>query len=233
MKKAVCLLFFAVFIFCSCTADIPDITTVSYDYIYRTTEKNEDVSNDTYTESLYEEASGEQESTGELFTEGLAVQESTTLKNPEQVTEEEIASVKEESTAESSVSAQTSQAVGEIDLSISMPEKNGTMVVDTSAENKFVAIVCNERGIDSGLLAAVYSVPESGQNYVFEFVSGKERSVESLRRVYLIDENGSIVGVAATKSAEMENVTAVENWFCMNVLIKELIYPSVEKDIKG
>lgn len=121
----------------------------------------------------------------------------------------------------------------EVDLSIELPSANGKMEVDTSRGNKFTVIVSEERGIDASYLAAVYSVPDSGQNYVFEFSSKTGRTADDLRRVYLIDANGKITGVAAKKASEKENISAVENWFCINVIIKNLIFPSVEDELNG
>ncbi len=117
---------------------------------------------------------------------------------------------------------------GEIDLSIQMPEANGVMEVSKDPENVFIAAVHEARGIDTALLAAVYAVPESGQNYVFEFRNASERTAESLRRVYLLQTDGKIVSVAASDSAEKENLSATENWFCMNVLIKNMVFPAVK-----
>ncbi len=125
----------------------------------------------------------------------------------------------------------TSQPMTEVELGITMPEKNGTMVVDTSASNKFIKIVEGKKHIDSGLLAAVFSVPDSGQNYVFEFYDESGRGVDDIRRVYLIDTKGEITGIAAVKASEKENISSVENWFCMNVLIKELVYPAVRDEL--
>ena len=101
------------------------------------------------------------------------------------------------------------------------------MEVSTDPENVFISAVRSARGIDPSLLAAVYSVPESGQNYVFEFKSA-ERSAENLRRVYLLQADGAILSVAASNSAERENLSATENWFCMNVLIKNMVFPAVK-----
>lgn len=124
------------------------------------------------------------------------------------------------------------QTMTEVELSISMPEKNGTMVVETSSSNKFIGIVADKKNIDTDLLIAVFAVPESGQNYVFEFYDENGRGVDDIRRVYLIDEKGKISGIAAVKSSERENISSIENWFCMNVLIKELVYPAISEDLK-
>ncbi len=155
--------------------------------------------------------------------------ETTTRQITVESTSEEITFF-EEITEEvtSAESAETTEsAMTEIDLTIEMPDKNGTMVVDTSSDNKFVKEVNKSRKIGSDKLVAVYSVPESGQNYVFEFMDAKGRKVDDLRRVYLLDENCKITGVAASSSTEKEGISSVENWFCMNVLIKEMIFPAV------
>ncbi len=135
-----------------------------------------------------------------------------------------------QSTEKASESGTT--ASKDVDLSIVLPSANGDMEVDTSPGNKFIAIVNSERQIDASYLAAVYSVPDSGQNYVFEFSSSTGRTADDLRRVYLIDTNGKITGVAAKNASEKENVSSVENWFCMNVLIKKLVFPAVENELQ-
>ena len=127
-------------------------------------------------------------------------------------------------------SAKQSAGASNVDLSIELPSANGKMEVDSSRGNKFTVIVSDERKIDAAYLVAVYSIPDSGQNYVFEFSSKTGRTADDLRRVYLIDANGKITGVAAKNASEKENVSSVENWFCMNVLIKKLIFPAVENE---
>ena len=117
---------------------------------------------------------------------------------------------------------------GEVDLSIVLPDANGKMEVSTDPDNEFIAAVHRQRKIDPSLLAAVYAVPESGQNYVFEFNTATERTAESLRRVYLLQADGTILSVAASDSTEKENLSATENWFCMRVLIKNMIFPAVK-----
>ena len=119
-------------------------------------------------------------------------------------------------------------AAGEVDLSITLPEANGTMEVSRDPANPFIRAVTDSRGIDPSLLAAVYAVPESGQNYVFEFKTASSRTAENLRRVYLLNADGGILSVAAANGAEKENLSATENWFCMNVLIKNMVFPAVK-----
>lgn len=115
----------------------------------------------------------------------------------------------------------------EVDLSVSLPPANGVMEVSLSADHPLIQAVTRLREIDPALLAAVYAVPESGQDYVFEFYSAGGRSDRDLRRVYLLDAAGGIRAVAAADAGEREQISAVENWFCMNVLIKRMILPSI------
>ncbi|MBR0509729.1 MAG: hypothetical protein IJJ85_06385 [Clostridia bacterium] len=126
----------------------------------------------------------------------------------------------------------TAAPADEVDLSIELPEANGVMEVSTDPENLFIRTVCEKKGIDASLLCAVYAVPQSGQNYVFEFYTADGRSKDDLRRVYLLTAVGDIRSVAAAKAGEKEKISAVENWFCMNVLIKEVIFPSIEDQLR-
>lgn len=116
----------------------------------------------------------------------------------------------------------------EVDLSIVMPEANGKMEVDSSPDNRFVQKVSDTKGIAAERLAAVYSVPDNGQNYVFEFTSESSRTVNDLRRVFLVDSDGNIQSVAASDSSLKVNLSPTENWFCMNVLIKGVIFPAIK-----
>lgn len=173
-----------------------------------------------------------------VITEEASAEESESTAEPssEAETSSEYVSetVSSETTlpSETAVSEETSSAESEeyeeVDLSIDMPEPNGTMLVSSERENKYIETVVSERGIDPSLLVAVFSVPESGQNYVFEFYSAGERTAENIRRVFFINSNGIIESVTASKATERENVSATENWFSMNVLIKQLIFPAVK-----
>ena len=220
--------------------------TTTYNYIYTPTE--------TTIPATYEEATlGEEETT--LYSEELesytqmqeesTAQETTTFiaetTHPVQTTapapETTIpaeTTMPAETTTQSAAETTTTASVSDFTLNMSVPDANGTMEVDLSEDNKYTQIVVSQRGIDVSLLVAVYSVPESGQNYVFEFsAAGTEnRTAENIRRVYLIDSSGKITYVSAASSSEAENVSTVENWFNMNVLIKGLIFPAIEDKLK-
>lgn len=139
-------------------------------------------------------------------------------------------------TAPTSVPAATSAAerpeADTVTLPIELPAANGTMEVSVDPLNAFIRTVAESRGVDVSLLAAVYAVPQSGQNYVFEFSDAGERSASSLRRVYLLTDDLRIKSVAAANAAEREHISMTENWFCMNVLIKGVIFPSVEEKMQ-
>lgn len=135
--------------------------------------------------------------------------------------------------SETSAPAQTTEAAKPseesttVNLGVELPQANGTMQVDNSSSNKFISAVVKKRSIDASLLAAVYSVPESGQNYVLEFNDRSARSKNDLRRVYLLNDACEIVSVAAAKVSEKENISSTENWFCFNVLIKGVIFDAI------
>ncbi len=67
---------------------------------------------------------------------------------------------------------------------------------------------------------------------MFEFTGEKARAAGDLRRVYLLAADGTVNSVAAANSAERENISATENWFCMNVLIKGMVFPAVQEELQ-
>jgi len=152
--------------------------------------------------------------------------ETTTEETTAEKTTEEAKTTQAETTTEE---ATDEPEITEVDLSITLPEKNGSMYVDKDDSNKFTAAVVSARKIDASLLVAVYSLPESGQNYVFEFSSANKFTAENIRRVYLLDGKCNITGVAASKASESEKLSSTENWFCMNVLIKGVIFPAIKE----
>ena len=117
---------------------------------------------------------------------------------------------------------------GEVDLGIRMPTPNGTMVVTHSAEHPLIRTVHEQRGIDVSLLTAVYAEPKSGQNYVFEFYSAGDRSADGVRRVYYLTDDNVITSVAADRMSEIENLTLLENWMCLEWLIKGTVFPALK-----
>ncbi len=211
----------------SCVVDVPELELST---------SEEPVSSDNITNALTEENSSSDIIVDEtqVHIEHTTETEETTEELTAEVTSEQyIETTKEELTTRPVQITEASTAVPatEVDLSISMPDKNGTMQTDYDKDNKYIKIVHKKRDIDEDLLVAVFSVPESGQNYVFEFYDDDGREIEDIRRVYLINSSGEITGVSAVAANERENISSIENWFCMNVLIKEVIYPAIKSEI--
>lgn len=226
MKKYLIFVLLVLVLLGGC-ATLPSVNKdPSYEYNYRDASQTSD-DNSTVENTTDEDINSTVESTEEIYsTDSLQTESNFSHNSSEEKTENNVNGITEASTT-----VPENTTAEEIELNISMPEKNGTMVTDTSADNKFIEIVNSEKKIDKSLLVAVYAVPESGQNYVFEFYNAKGRSADDIRRVYLIDKNGKITGVAATDSSERVGIGSMENWFSMNVLIKEVIYPAVKDNI--
>lgn len=223
MRKQVVIALFLVLLLTSGCAALPSSGVEQYEYNYR----ESSVADSEETSEALSESETQSEVESE---EPSTTDESNSTAAPETSSEKLSENQTEEShETQTRTNAETKQT--EVDLNISMPEKNGTMVTDTAADNKFIEIVAEDKGIEKKLLVAVYAVPESGQNYVFEFYDEKSRDSDDIRRVYLIDENGKITGVAAADSSERVGIGSMENWFSMNVLIKEVIYPAVKDSI--
>ena len=231
MRKAIPLLLPLLFaaVLCGCglfdlNVEVPDDSTAEYSYVY------------TPDSSVTAPVPGSESESGTLPEETTVLPPETTSA-PAQTTTSVVTvptvPLPEQPPATTAAPEPTTSFTvptdnnGDVDLSIVLPDANGTMEVSTDPSNPFILAVHRSRGIDTSLLAAVYAVPESGQNYVFEFLSGSERTAESLRRVYLLTAEGEITSVAASDNAERENLTTVENWFCMNVLIKNMVFPAV------
>ena len=69
-----------------------------------------------------------------------------------------------------------------------IPDKNGENVLTDDATNEFIKIVVSKYNINAKALVAIYSVPDSGTNYVLQFKSKNnyEKSPDNLERVYHI-----------------------------------------------
>ena len=77
--------------------------------------------------------------------------------------------------------------VGGVDI----PDANGQNYLSDSASNEFIKLISSKYGVDSKALVAIYSVPDSGTNYVLQFKkslvgSTYKKSPDNLERVYHI-----------------------------------------------
>ena len=74
---------------------------------------------------------------------------------------------------------------------VEIPDANGENFLSDSASNEFIKLVSQKFGVDSKALVAIYSVPDSGTNYVLQFKksligSTYKKSPDNLERVYHI-----------------------------------------------
>ena len=74
---------------------------------------------------------------------------------------------------------------------VEIPDANGENFLSDSASNEFIKLISQKFGVDSKSLVAIYSVPDSGTNYVLQFKksligSTYKKSPDNLERVYHI-----------------------------------------------
>ena len=115
--------------------------------------------------------------------------------------------------------------------------KNGNNQLSDHHNNKFIKLVSEKFNVDTELLVAVYSEPDTGNNFVLEF-SGKRdedgnviKSPDTLSKVYAIDKNKNIA-VATGKTTGNINVSYAEGTLCFN-MIKTLVMPQYPEYFTG
>lgn len=72
-----------------------------------------------------------------------------------------------------------------------IPDKNGDNYLSDDPNNEFIRLIASAYNVDKNALVAIYSVPDSGTNYVLQFKkslfgSTIEKSPKNLYRVYHI-----------------------------------------------
>lgn len=72
-----------------------------------------------------------------------------------------------------------------------IPDKNGENVLSDDKNNPYIQLIAQRFDVDPASLVAIYSVPDTGTNYVLQFnksLTGNkyEKSVDNLKRVYHI-----------------------------------------------
>jgi flagellar basal body-associated protein FliL len=85
---------------------------------------------------------------------------------------------------------------------------NGDNLLSDHFENEFIQMVSKEYGVDPDLLVAIYSVPNSGTNFVLQFNGDKRggnyvKSPATLEKVYHIDLNGKITVATGTNKGNV------------------------------
>lgn len=115
--------------------------------------------------------------------------------------------------------------------------KNGDNILSDHHNNKYIKLVSGKYGVDKELLVAIYSEPDTGNNFVLEF-SGKRdedgnvvKSPDTLTKVYLIDKNQKI-SVATGKTTGNVGVSYAEGTLCFN-MIKTIVMPQYPEYFTG
>lgn len=118
-----------------------------------------------------------------------------------------------------------------------LPDKNGENFLSDKANNEFIRLIANEYNLDPASLVAIYSVPDSGTNYVLEFGNTGtllkkeyEKSADNLKKIYHIGlaperkisyTDGRLVG------GDHYNCTSEEGWMVFGLVKKNVLtqYP--------
>jgi len=115
--------------------------------------------------------------------------------------------------------------------------KNGENILSDHHNNKYIKLVSDKYGADKELLVAIYSQPDTGNNFVLEF-SGKRdedgnviKSPDTLTKVYSIDKNKN-VSVATGKTTGNIGVSYAEGTLCFN-MIKTIVMPQYPEYFTG
>lgn len=101
--------------------------------------------------------------------------------------------------------------------------KNGDNLLSDHCENQFIKLVSAEYGVDPDLLVAIYSVPDTGNNFVLEFDGTKGsdgnyvKSPDTLKKVYQIDLERNIK-IATESGVGNVNVSYAEGILCFNMV---------------
>lgn len=107
--------------------------------------------------------------------------------------------------------------------------KNGDNILSDYHGNKFIKLVSEKYDVDTKLLVAIYSDPDTGNNFVLQF-NGKTnsdgeiiKSPDTLEKIYLIDKKKNI-SVATGKTKGNEGVSYAEGTLCF-YMIKTVVMP--------
>lgn len=105
--------------------------------------------------------------------------------------------------------------------------KNGENRLSDHYDNQYIKLVAGEYDVDTDLLVAIYSVPDTGTNFVLEFDGTKDsagnyvKSPDTLKKVYQIDLERNI-SVATSNGVGNVGVSYAEGIFCFN-MVKTLV----------
>lgn len=115
--------------------------------------------------------------------------------------------------------------------------KNGDNILSDHHNNKYIKLVSEKYKVDKELLVAIYSEPDTGNNFVLEFSGKKDedgnviKSPDTLTKVYSIDKNKKIA-VATGKTTGNIGVSYAEGTLCFN-MIKAIVMPQYPEYFTG
>ena len=110
---------------------------------------------------------------------------------------------------------------------------NGENKLSDNPDNEFIALVSEKYDVNPELLVAIYSVPDTGVNYVLEFAGSRDKngniikSPDTLSKLYYIDLNKNIK-VATRSGIGNVGVDAAEGMFTIGIVQKLVMtqYPN-------
>lgn len=104
---------------------------------------------------------------------------------------------------------------------------NGENKLSDHYDNKYIKKISAEYGVDSDLLVAIYSEPDTGNNFVLHFNGKKDsngnviKSPDTLEKVYQIDKEGNVSIATGTDRGNV-GVSYAEGMLCFN-MVKTLV----------
>ncbi len=102
---------------------------------------------------------------------------------------------------------------------------NGENKLSDNPDNEFIALVSEKHDVNPELLVAIYSVPDTGVNYVLEFAGSRDKngniikSPDTLSKLYYIDLDRNIK-VATRSGIGNVGVDAGEGLFTISLVQK-------------
>ena len=115
--------------------------------------------------------------------------------------------------------------------------KNGENQLSDHHNNKYIKLISEKYNVDKDLLVAIYSEPDTGNNFVLEF-SGKRneegnviKSPDTLVKVYGIDKQKNVC-IATGKTTGNVGVSYAEGMLCFN-MIKTIVMPQYPEYFTG
>ncbi len=136
-----------------------------------------------------------------------------------------------------SAAPQTTEAGTTLPLGLTMPQEDYTTLFTDAPSNKFIVAVAEKYGLDTSLLAAVYTDPVSDSNQVWQF-SGKTdssgkllRNADTLKYVYSISADCSQIKRTGGLTGN-DGYNAVSGYVVFTTT-KQMLLPEFEAELNA